>query len=47
MFEPSGEWDPPTHCVALYDYEKINPNDISFEYVIASVANILLFQQSR
>ncbi|XP_019849446.1 PREDICTED: uncharacterized protein LOC105316914 [Amphimedon queenslandica] len=28
LFEPSGEWDPPTHCVALYDYEKFNPNDM-------------------
>ena len=31
MFEPSGEWDPPTHCVALYDYEQINPNDMPLE----------------
>ena len=45
MFEPSGEWDPPTHCVALYDYEKINPNDISFEYVVASITMIFFLVQ--
>ena len=32
MFEPSGEWDPPTHCVALYDYDKYNPNDMPLKY---------------
>ena len=28
LFAPSGEWDPPTHCVALYNYDKFNPNDM-------------------
>jgi hypothetical protein len=28
LFEATGEWDQPTHCVALYDYDKFNPNDM-------------------